>query len=106
MAFKMRRSTPRYRVKRAPRDSSGEETASVIANSILSPPPITTGVYENDGQSQPLMILSWVRDLPLTRTLLDGGSLLDLLNKRLMLKGQAKISSMNMIYCVTDPSNN
>lgn len=84
MAFNMQRSTPRYQVKRPKpiRDEENQAVSNVVTNFSSQPPPITTKVSEDDGMSVPLMISSWVLNQHLSKTLLDGGSLVELLSKR------------------------
>ena len=54
----------------------------MLAASALTPPSITARAYEDNGQSKPVMITSWIRAVRLLRTLLDGGSLLKLLGRK------------------------
>ncbi|MCJ1346904.1 hypothetical protein MMC31_005124 [Peltigera leucophlebia] len=70
MAYNMQRSTPRYRVKKSKVIRDEEEENHAV----------------NDGMSLPLMISSWVLNQHLSRTLLDGGSLVELLSKRFIHK--------------------
>lgn len=90
MAYNMQRSTPRYRVKKSKVIRDEEEENHAVSNAITNlasrPPPITAKVSEDDGMSIPLMISSWVLNQHLSRTLLDGGSLVELLSKRFIHK--------------------
>ncbi len=45
-------------------------------------PSMTARVLEDDGMSFPFMISSWVLNQHLSKTLLDGGSLVELLSRR------------------------
>lgn len=67
LAYNMQHSTSRYRVRK----QKPTPAAVTMANSAI-PPPIIANAYDDDGLSQPLMIESWVSDLKLTKTLLDG----------------------------------
>ena len=87
MAYAMQRATPRYRVKRATKTKAVEENPSaaslVLAASVQKhPPEVTAHAQEDDGQSQPVMITSWIGAVKLTNTLLDGGSVVELVNRR------------------------
>lgn len=79
LAYQMQRSTPRYRVKRS-KPVETTRTSKVQSNAILYPPPVTAQAYDDDGLSEPLMITSWIQGL------LDGGSLVELLNRKLIHK--------------------
>ncbi len=86
MAFNIQRSTPRYQVKK-PGPIRDEEQEDVIVgkagmNLFSQLPSITARVLENDGMSLPLMISSWVLNQHLSKTLLDGGSLVELLSRQ------------------------
>lgn len=81
LVYNMQRATPRYRVRKA----SGATSAlsnSVLAASVTISPPVTAQAYEDDGESKPIMIISWVNSLRMPRTLLDGGSLVELVNEK------------------------
>ncbi len=85
MAFNMQRSTPWYRVQR-PKSIWDEEENQAVSNAVTNfssqPPQITAKVSEDDGMSLPLMILLWVFNQYLSKTLLSGRSLVKLLSKR------------------------
>ena len=85
MAFNMQRSTHRYRVKRPKsilNKKENQAVSNVVTNFSSQPPPITAKVSEDDWMSLPLMISSWVFNQHLSKTLLDGGSLVELFSKR------------------------
>ena len=79
LAYNMQRATPRYRVRKAADKAPGH---AVLAASAILPPPVTANAFEDDGESKPVMITSWVHSLRLPRTLLDGGSLVELINEK------------------------
>ena len=90
MAYHMQRATPRYRVRKPAKptepvqpNQAGASGALVLA-AAATPPPITTQAYEDDGQSQPVMIVAWIRNLRLMKVLLDGGSLVELMSRRVV----------------------
>ncbi len=76
MAFKMQRSTSKYRVKR-PKPIRNKEENQAVSNAVINfssqPPLITAKVSEDDGMSLPLMISSCVLNQHLSKTLLDVG---------------------------------
>lgn len=89
LAYNMQRATPRYRVKRANQapqatQEVNEATANcaTISAAVIEAPEITAYAYEDDGLSQPVMITSWVYSTNLVKTLLDGGSLVELLSRK------------------------
>ena len=92
-ALQMQRSTPKYRVQRKAKGKQRErtdpnQTASNVTLAMAAtkgPPPILAKAHEDDGQSQPLMVTSWVGAIKLERTLLDGGSIIELINRRRLL---------------------
>ncbi|KAL8825271.1 MAG: hypothetical protein Q9170_007862, partial [Blastenia crenularia] len=94
LAHYMQRATPRYRVKKSPTPAAqkamqAENTPNnsvLMANAALMPPPITAFAYEDDGKSTPLMITSWVGNQKFAKTLLDGGSLVELIGKKKLNK--------------------
>ena len=45
---------------------------------------ITSSACDDDGLSQRLMVTSWARDFCLEKMLLDGGSLVELINRKLV----------------------
>lgn len=85
------RSTPKYRVKKATESGQGASqpgainwlavAASVQKSSSL----ITARAHEDDDQSQLLMVTSWVGMVKLNKTLLNGGSIVELVNRRKLL---------------------
>lgn len=80
----MQRATPRYRVRKPAKQSEptppGPSGALILA-AAATPPPITSQAYEDDEQSQPVMIVAWVRTFRLMKVLLDGGSLVELISR-------------------------
>lgn len=89
LAYSMQRSTPRYRVRRQKAPVPAQNKSVTMANSAL-PPPITANAYEDDGLSRPLMVEAWTTDLRLPKTLLDGGSLVELFNRKSLRKMKIK----------------
>ncbi|MCJ1470256.1 hypothetical protein MMC07_008901 [Pseudocyphellaria aurata] len=90
LAYNMQRSTPRYRVrpKTGRRPVISDNRMAMSASTIS--PPVTTQAYEDDGHSKPMMITSWVKHFKLPKTLLDGGSLVELLSWMAMMKMRAQ----------------
>ena len=87
LAYGMQRATPRYRVKRTTEASNpiavppNQGNVATLAAALI-PPEINARAYEDDGQSQPVMIVSWIEGTKLWKTLLDGGSLVELLSRK------------------------
>lgn len=93
LALTMQRTTPKYRVKKANAEkaNNGESSASeaaIAATVGIGPPTVTAHAQEDDGQSEPLMITSWIGSVKLIKTLIDGGSIVELVNRH-------KIKTMN-----------
>lgn len=83
LAMSMQRSTPRYRARRSTRQVNSVPVTSVIgATPDHLPPPITAHALEDDGLSQPLMIKSWIGSVRCDKTLLDGGSVVELISQK------------------------
>ncbi|KAL9000619.1 MAG: hypothetical protein Q9188_005641 [Gyalolechia gomerana] len=95
LALAMQRSTPKYRVKKATKaKGSGQhavqqtatDASSVIAASVHTLPPVVTAyAHDDDGQSQPLMVASRIGFVKSPRTLLDGGAIVELVNRQFLL---------------------
>lgn len=93
MAFSLQRCTPRYRVKKTRRLPTNEDNAiddalitNAVAKAATTPPVITSRAHDDDGESQPVMITAWVNDLRMPKTLLDGGSMVELISRSLVKK--------------------
>ena len=87
MAYMMQRAIPQYHVRRAPKAKVVEEEPSaaslVLAASVQKhPPEVTAHAQDDDGQSQPVIITSWIEAIKLVNTLLDRGSVVELVNHR------------------------
>ena len=86
LAYAMQRATPRYRIRKQAAGTHGNQGgvqgSAIMAASALLPPDVTARAYEDDGQSKPVMITSWIKALKLVKTLLDGGSLVELLGRK------------------------
>ena len=88
-ALQMQRNTPKYRVKRKAKGKQREQTGSsqtvssvtVAMAATKGPPPIIAKAHEDDGRSQPLLVTSWIGSIKLDRTLLDGGPIVELINR-------------------------
>ena len=82
MACGMQRATPGYRVRKPAKQSEptppGFSGALILA--AAATPPIMSQAYEDDGQSQPVIIVAWVRTFRLMKVLLDSGSLVELIS--------------------------
>lgn len=92
MAFSLQRCTPRYRVRKTRKLPIDDEdvidsslVSSAVAKVTTSPPVITSRAHDDDG-SQPIMVTAWVNDLQMPKTLLDGGSMVELISRSLINK--------------------
>lgn len=86
LALSMQRSTPRHRVKKSPKaknqtDPSSSSNMAIAALVQREPPTVTAHAFDDDGQSQPFMITAWIGSVKLPRTLIDGGSLVELVSR-------------------------
>ena len=90
LAYNMQRATPRYRVKKpATRANQNlteapDPSGAVLSAAAMMPPPVTARAYDDDGKSKPVLITSWIGNSKLTRTLLDGGSVVELISEKLV----------------------
>ena len=86
LAYNMQRATPRYRVRKATAAPQGAARAPAnqvtLAASAMLPPHVTAFAYEHDGQSKPVMILSWIHNTKFSRSLLDNGLLVELISRK------------------------
>ena len=86
LAYNMQRATPRYRVRKTAAAPQGAAKApanqATLAAAAMLPPHVTAFAYEDDGQSKPVMIMSWIHNTKLSRTLLDNGSLVELISRK------------------------
>ena len=87
LAYNMQRATPRYRVRKASTKAADQDvgvasSSTALVASALVPPKVTAQAYEDDGQSRPVMITAWVHAAKMSRTLLDGGSVVELISER------------------------
>lgn len=92
-ALQLQRNTPKYRVKksskgkqREPPEDSQQANNVAMAMAATGPPEVSARAYEDDGQSQPLMVTSWIGNVRMAKTLLDGGSIVELINHRKLLR--------------------
>jgi len=89
-AFSMQRSTPRYRIRKQPvtavPDNIPASKAALYEQEVA--PVITARAHDDDGRSAPLMVTSWVNQHCLPRTLLDGGSLIELISRKALSRIQ------------------
>lgn len=88
LAFNMQRSTSRYRIKRSKinveNDTQKIETVQVsmlISTAVLSSKVIVRA-YEDNDLSKPFMINFWIETQRLSKSLLNEGSLVKLLNRK------------------------
>ena len=100
MAFSMQRATPGYRVRKPTKaidanqqGQGGTNGALVMAAAATMPPPATPQAFDDDGQRQPVMIVSWVRAFRLLKMIPDEGSLVELIARRVVrrMKPQPQI---------------
>jgi hypothetical protein len=57
-----------------------------MSNLILEAPVVRTEALEDDGRAVPMFVSSWVGNVHFPRTLVDGGSLVELLAERVVQK--------------------
>ena len=89
LAYGIMRSTPRYRIRKATKQqapTAASASMAIVASVQNEPPAITTQALEDDGKSQPLMITSWIGAVKIVNTLIDGGSIVELVNRLKLLK--------------------
>lgn len=89
-AYSLQRSTPRYRIRKQPSAAVGDTVppanAALYGQEIA--PVVTARAHDDDGRSAPLMVTSWINQQCLPRTLLDGGSLIELISRKSLNKMQ------------------
>ena len=90
LPYNMQRATPRCRVRKPSTKASPNATeapnssGAVLSAAAMVPPPVTAPAYDDDGRSKPVLITSWIGNSKLTRTLLDGGSVVELISGKLV----------------------
>ena len=90
LAYNMQRATPRYRVRKPATKATPNATeaqnpsGAVLSAAAVTPPPVTAHAYDDDGKSKPVLITSWIGTTKLPRTLLDGGSVVELISEKLV----------------------
>ncbi|KAI9882599.1 MAG: hypothetical protein M1823_005646, partial [Watsoniomyces obsoletus] len=85
MAFALQLATPRYRRVRVPQSTvrpAGAVNHAVAAGS--QPPVVSTKAHQDDNQASLFFITAWVNDNPVDNTLVDGGSMVDLISSRVV----------------------
>ncbi|KAI9884923.1 MAG: hypothetical protein M1823_003270, partial [Watsoniomyces obsoletus] len=85
MAFALQLATPRYRRVRVPQSTvrpAGAVNHAVAAGS--RPPVVSTKAHQDDNQASLFFITAWVNDIPVDNTLVDGGSMVDLISSRVV----------------------
>ena len=83
LAFNLQKAVPRYRIRK----QKAPETrfipgANAVTSARSAAPTITARALEDDGRSSPLMVTAWIHQTKLPRTLLDGGSLIELISQK------------------------
>ena len=90
LAYNMQRATPRYRVKRPTKtqiaSNTPEASGAAMVASTINAPNITAHAFDDDGNTQPLMVTAWVGDVKFERTLIDGGSIVEIISSRMLKK--------------------
>ena len=93
MAFSLQRCTPRYQMKKTRRLPINEHDVidntfitNAVAKAVTTPLVITFRAYDDNGKSQPMMITTWVNNLRMPKTLLDSGSMVELISRSLVRK--------------------
>jgi hypothetical protein len=88
IAYGMQTTTPRYRVKKpgepAPANAVIPRENRLYGAQAAFPPAITARAREDDGQAKPLFVTSWIDNIKCPKTLIDGGSLVELISLRVM----------------------
>ncbi|KAI9872187.1 MAG: hypothetical protein M1823_008240, partial [Watsoniomyces obsoletus] len=81
MAFALQLATPRYRRVRVPQ--STVRPAGAVNHAVAAgprPPVVSTKTHQDDNQASLFFITAWVNDIPVDNTLVDGGSMVDLIS--------------------------
>ena len=79
----MQRSTPKYKIKKSKQTQiqSAKVFLIVVTSIIKESFFIIAKTHENDGNSQLLMITSWIELMKLTKILFDDDSMMKLINR-------------------------
>ena len=85
LAYNFQKAVPRYRIRK-PKAPAVNLNDAAPSNTILAaynlPPVVTATVFDDDGQSMPLMVTFWIERTRLSKTLFDEGSLIKLISKK------------------------
>ena len=89
-AWFLQDATPRFRVRRVKiRDPVSFVSDKVYEGRdrtnqlMICAPAVTSEALEDDGRSSPMFVEAWIGDKKILRTLLDGGSLVELISERM-----------------------
>ncbi|QQK42212.1 hypothetical protein Pdw03_6113 [Penicillium digitatum] len=89
-AWFLQDATPRFRVRRVKiRDpvsfvsDEAYEGSDRTNQLMICAPAVTSEALEDDGRSSPMVVEAWIGDKKIPRTLLDGGSLVELISERM-----------------------
>lgn len=87
LAYNMQKTTPRYQIRKAKTGNIEQQIPpATSSNAVLHSLPITSSACDDNGLIKFFMVTLWVRDVCFQKTLLDGGSLVVLINRKLVMK--------------------
>lgn len=87
LAYNMQKTTPHYQIRKAKTGNIEQQIPpATSSNAVLHSLPITSSTCDDNRLIKFFMVTSWVRDVCFQKTLLDGGSLVVLINKKLVMK--------------------
>ena len=89
VAYGLQSSSPRYRLKKSA--APAQPAMAVMSHQGQRgngsfPPAVTAQAHQDDGKARPIFITAWVDHLRMSRTLVDGGSLVELISLRMVNK--------------------
>jgi len=109
LTWNIQSATPRFRVKRVKvSEMGGEDSArvgdqaqlamirhdnKVLSSLVMMAPQVTAAALDDDGRAAPMFISSWIGDVQLPKTLVDGGSLVELIAEKVVPRIKATVYS-------------
>lgn len=84
-AWNLQLSTPRYRVKK-PNATAPIPIEEAMSNAIMRAPKVTAKALEDDGEIAPVFITTWIGNVQVNWSLVDNGSVIEVISKRLAMK--------------------
>ena len=88
LTLSMQRSISRYRVKKSNKNKKRQSNVVVIINAMIdhqNSSIIITQTYEDDEQSQSLMITAWIKTIKFSKIFVNENFVLKLINRRKLL---------------------